>query len=116
MENREIEVVIEMKNGMRMIVGRDMGENERFRDMIRKQMVMEIGIMGVGEILIWILVGRREIKRIEDVQREQKRIMDGDMKGRIKVKGQGEELERMYGNINVMMVRIMELKEGMKKV
>lgn len=36
MENREIEVVIEMKNGMRMIVGRDMGENERFRDMIRK--------------------------------------------------------------------------------
>ncbi|EPF99246.1 hypothetical protein L267_00618 [Brucella abortus 90-1280] len=116
MEHRAIAVVIALPNGMRLLVGRDMGEPERFRDLIRNSLVLALGIMGVGALLIWLFVGRRALKRIDDVSRASQRIMDGDLTGRLPVNGSGDEFDRLSGNLNVMLVRILELNEGLKQV
>ncbi|AEQ08245.1 sensor histidine kinase [Brucella melitensis] len=116
MEHRAIAVVIALPNGMRLLVGRDLGEPERFRDLIRNSLVLALGIMGVGALLIWLFVGRRALKRIDDVSRASQRIMDGDLTGRLPVNGSGDEFDRLSGNLNVMLARILELNEGLKQV
>ncbi|MGV6904047.1 MULTISPECIES: ATP-binding protein [unclassified Brucella] len=116
MEHRAIAVVIALPNGMRLLVGRDLGEPERFRDLIRNSLVLALGIMGVGALLIWLFVGRRALKRIDDVLRASQRIMDGDLTGRLPVNGSGDEFDRLSGNFNVMLARILELNEGLKQV
>lgn len=78
--------------------------------------MLALGIMGVGALLIWLFVGRRALKRIDDVSRASQRIMDGDLTGRLPVNGSGDEFDRLSGNLNVMLVRILELNEGLKQV
>jgi signal transduction histidine kinase len=42
--------------------------------------------------------------------------MDGDLTGRLPVNGSGDEFDRLSGNLNVMLGRILELNEGLKQV
>ena len=97
-EHRAIAVVIALPNGMRLLVGRDLGEPERFRDLVRNSLMLALGIMGVGALLIWFFVGRRALKRIDDVSRASQRIMDGDLTGRLPVNGSGDEFDRLSIN------------------
>ncbi|MBJ6132006.1 HAMP domain-containing histidine kinase [Ochrobactrum sp. Q0168] len=115
-EHRAVAVVIALPNGMRLLVGRDLGEPERFRDIIRSSLMLALGIMGAGALLIWLVVGRRALKRIDDVSKASQRIMDGDLTGRLPVNGSGDEFDRLSGNLNVMLGRILELNEGLKQV
>ncbi|ASV87609.1 HAMP domain protein [Ochrobactrum quorumnocens] len=115
-EHRAIAVVIALPNGMRLLVGRDLGEPERFRDLVRSSLMLALGIMGVGALLIWFFVGRRALKRIDEVSRASQRIMDGDLTGRLPVNGSGDEFDRLSSNLNVMLGRILELNEGLKQV
>lgn len=115
-EHRAIAVVIALPNGMRLLVGRDLGEPERFRDLVRSSLMLALGIMGVGALLIWFFVGRRALKRIDEVSRASQRIMDGDLTGKLPVNGSGDEFDRLSGNLNVMLGRILELNEGLKQV
>lgn len=115
-DHRAVAVVIALPNGMRLLVGRDVGEPERFRDIIRSSLMLALGIMGAGALLIWLVVGRRALKRIDDVSKASQRIMDGDLTGRLPVNGSGDEFDRLSGNLNVMLGRILELNEGLKQV
>ncbi|MFD1793635.1 ATP-binding protein [Ochrobactrum teleogrylli] len=115
-DHRAVAVVIALPNGMRLMVGRDLGEPERFRDIIRSSLMLALGIMGAGALLIWLVVGRRALKRIDDVSKASQRIMDGDLTGRLPVNGSGDEFDRLSGNLNVMLGRILELNEGLKQV
>lgn len=115
-DHRAVAVVIALPNGMRLLVGRDLGEPERFRDIIRSSLMLALGIMGAGALLIWLVVGRRALKRIDDVSKASQRIMDGDLTGRLPVNGSGDEFDRLSGNLNVMLGRILELNEGLKQV
>lgn len=115
-EHRAIAVVIALPNGMRLLVGRDLGEPERFRDLVRRSLMLALGIMGVGAFLIWFFVGRRALKRIDEVSSASQRIMDGDLTGRLPVNGSGDEFDRLSANLNVMLARILELNEGLKQV
>lgn len=115
-DHRAIAVVIALPNGMRLLVGRDLGEPERFRDLVRSSLMLALGIMGVGALLIWFFVGRRALKRIDEVSWASQRIMDGDLTGRLPVNGSGDEFDRLSSNLNVMLGRILELNEGLKQV
>ncbi|PWL19012.1 two-component sensor histidine kinase [Falsochrobactrum shanghaiense] len=115
-EHRAIAVVIALPNGMRLLVGRDLGEPERFRELIRRSLMLALGIMGVGAFLIWFFVGRRALKRIDDVSNASQRIMEGDLTRRLPVNGSGDEFDRLSANLNVMLGRILELNEGLKQV
>ena len=85
-------------------------------DLVRSSLMLALGIMGIGALLIWFFVGRRALKRIDDVSRASQRIMDGDLTGRLPVNGSGDEFDRLSSNLNVMLGRILELNEGLKQV
>ncbi|WP_201026318.1 sensor histidine kinase [Paramesorhizobium deserti] len=114
--HKAIAVVIALPNGMRILVGRDLGEPERFRDIVRRALMLALGIMGVGAFLIWYFVGRRALARIDQLSSASHRIMDGDLTGRLPISGSGDEFDRLSGSLNAMLGRIQELNDGLKQV
>ena len=108
--------VIALSNGMRILVGRDLAEPERFRFIIRRALMLALGMMGVGALLIWFFVGRQALKRIDGVSIASNRIMGGDLTGRLPVTGSGDEFDRLAANLNAMLGKISELNDGLKQV
>lgn len=108
--------IIRLPNQMIALVGRDLGEPERFRRVVRRALVFALGVMGVGGFLIWFFVGRRALKRIDGVTDASRRIMAGDLTGRLPVSGAGDEFDRLSENLNAMLARIAGLNEGLRQV
>ncbi|MFA6156034.1 sensor histidine kinase [Mesorhizobium sp.] len=111
-----IALVLRLPNQMIMLVGRDLGEPERFRAVIRRALMLALGMMGLGGLLIWFFVGRAALKRIDSVSEASRRIMGGDLSGRLPVTGAGDEFDRLSENLNSMLARIGTLNEGLKQV
>ncbi|RWA71045.1 MAG: HAMP domain-containing histidine kinase [Mesorhizobium sp.] len=111
-----IALVLRLPNQMIMLVGRDLGEPERFRAVIRRSLMLALGMMGLGGLLIWFFVGRAALKRIDSVSDASRRIMGGDLSGRLPVTGAGDEFDRLSANLNTMLARIAMLNEGLKQV
>lgn len=111
-----IAVVLRLPNQMIMLVGRDLGEPERFRAVVSRALMLAVGMMGLGGLLIWFFVGRAALKRIDGVSEASRRIMGGDLTGRLPVTGAGDEFDRLSENLNAMLARIAALNEGLKQV
>ncbi|CAH2396213.1 sensor histidine kinase [Mesorhizobium ventifaucium] len=111
-----IALVLRLPNQMIMLVGRDLGEPERFRAVIRRALMLALGMMALGGILIWFFVGRAALKRIDSVSQASRRILGGDLSGRLPVTGAGDEFDRLSENLNSMLARIAMLNEGLKQV
>ena len=71
-----------------------------------------IGVMGCAGG--WFIT-RRVLKRIDDMTETTRTIMAGDLNGRLKVAGTGDELDRLAQNLNQMLDRIGELMHGMQR-
>ncbi|MGL4490961.1 MAG: ATP-binding protein [Rhizobiaceae bacterium] len=108
--------IIVLPNGMRILVGRDLGEPERFRQVVQRSLKFALAMMGIGAFLIWFLVGRRALKRIDTMSDASRRIMGGDLAGRLPVSGSGDEFDRLALNLNQMLNKISELNDGLKQV
>lgn len=114
--HRAIAIVLRLPNEMIMLVGRDLGEPERFRAVVRRALMAALGMMGLGALAIWYFVGRRALKRIDSVSVASARIVEGDLTQRLPVTGAGDEFDRLSENLNAMLARIATLNEGMKQV
>ncbi|PYE88409.1 hypothetical protein C7477_10751 [Phyllobacterium leguminum] len=114
--HKALAVVIALPNGMRVLVGRDLSEPERFVDIVRRALMLALGLMVVGAFLIWYFVGRRALIRIDQLSSASQRIMDGDLTGRLPVSGSGDEFDRLSGSLNAMLGRIQELNDGLRQV
>jgi signal transduction histidine kinase len=73
-------------------------------------------MMGFGGLIIWYFVGRYALKRIDNVSEASRRIMGGDLSGRLPVTGAGDEFDRLSENLNAMLAKIANLNEGLKQV
>jgi signal transduction histidine kinase len=111
-----IALVLRLPNRMILLVGRDLGEPERFRVVVRRALMVALGMMGLGGLLIWYFVGRYALKRIDNVSEASRRIMGGDLSGRLPVTGAGDEFDRLSENLNAMLAKIANLNEGLKQV
>jgi signal transduction histidine kinase len=115
-QHQAIALVLRLPNKMILLVGRDLGEPEAFRDVVRRSLMFALGTMGLGALVIWFFVGRAALRRIDNVSEASRRIMGGDLAGRLPVTGAGDEFDRLSENLNTMLARIAELNEGLKHV
>jgi len=67
-------------------------------------------------ILTWFFVGRRALKRIDNVSLSSRRILSGDRSERLPVTGAGDEFDRLSKNLNHMLDRIGRLDDGLKQM
>src|SRR6266700_3706629 len=89
--------------GFRLLVGRDLEERERLHDIV-------LGAAG------GFFVTRRVLKRVDAMTETTRKIMDGDLAGRLPIAGTGDELDRLATNLNAMLERIEALMHGLKEV
>jgi len=109
-------LILRLPNQMIVLVGRDLGEPARFREVVQRALIVTLGIMGLGALLIWFFVGRTALRRIDRISEASRRIMGGDLTGRLPVEGSGDEFDRLSENLNAMLARIATLNEGLKQV
>lgn len=105
-----------LDNGLRILIGRDLGEPERFRVLVRQALMLALAIMGLGALVIWFGIGRNALKRIDRMTDASRKIMAGDLSQRLPVGGSGDEFDRMSASLNAMLGRIEKLNEGLRQV
>ncbi|WP_193175884.1 sensor histidine kinase [Oricola nitratireducens] len=108
--------VIVVDNGMRILVGRDLGEPQRFREIVRRALITALAFMAAGGFLIWFFVGRRALQRIDRVSEASARIVAGDLSGRLPVSGANDEFDRLSESLNTMIEKISTLNDGLRDV
>lgn len=115
-QHKAIARVIDLPNGMKLLVGRDLGEPERFVVIIHKALLMAFVIMAIGAFLIWFFVGRKALQRIDKVSKASQALMAGDLSGRLPISGSGDEFDRLSQNLNQMLERMEEMNAGLRQV
>ncbi len=108
--------VLVLDNGLRILVGRDLQEPEKFKMLVRQALVVALGIMGIGALIIWFAIGRNALKRMDRMSDASTRIMAGDLSQRLPMSGSGDEFDRLSESLNAMLGRIEKLNEGLRQV
>ena len=89
---------------MIVLVGRDLGEPERFRVVVRSALIAGARHDGARRLLIWFFVGRRALKRIDSVSRGEPRASwAATSPAALPVTGAGDEFDRLSENLNAML-------------
>lgn len=108
--------VVRLQTGFILLVGRDIGEREQFRQIIGSALLWALALMIGLALISYIFVSRRVLKRIDSLSATSRRIMAGDLSGRLEVTGSGDEFDRLAGSLNAMLDRIETLLYGVKDV
>jgi signal transduction histidine kinase len=108
--------VTQLSGGFRLLVGRDLEERARMREVIVAAARGSVALVVVLGLAGGFFVTRRVLKRFDAVTDTTQRIMAGDLSGRLPVTGIGDELDRLAINLNAMLERIEALMRGLKEV
>jgi signal transduction histidine kinase len=108
--------VTQLSGGFRLLVGRDLEERARMREIIVAAARGSVALVIVLGLAGGFFVTRRVLKRFDAVTETTQRIMAGDLSGRLPVTGIGDELDRLAINVNAMLERIEALMRGLKEV
>ncbi|WP_328702967.1 sensor histidine kinase [Arenibaculum pallidiluteum] len=107
---------VALPDGARLLVGRDMGERDRFLDRVIDALVWALGLtLGLG-VAGAVVISRNFMHRIEAINRTTRQIMTGELHRRIPAEGGDDELTRLAGNLNGMLDQIERLMTGMRHV
>ncbi len=115
-EHRAIARILEVPNGMKLLVGRDVREYEDFRKVVEHGFKLALAAMVALGLLTWFFVGRRALKRIDQVSKSSHRIMNGDKSERLPITGSHDEYDRLSQNLNHMLDKINDLDDGVKQM
>jgi len=107
--------VTQLTGGFRLLVGRDLEERARVREIVVAAARGSLALVVVLGLVGGFFVARRVLKRFDAVTDTTQRIMAGDLSGRLPVTGIGDELDRLAANLNVMLERIEALMRGLKE-
>ena len=115
-DHHALVLVTELSSGFRLLIGRDLEERRRLFGIVAKAAqwsVLIVVVLGLGG---GIFVARRVLRRIDAMTGTTRRIMAGDLSGRLPVGRSGDELDRLAENLNAMLERIEALMMGLKEV
>ena len=115
-EHHALVRVFQLPAGFRLLVGRDLEERERLHDIVLAAGRWSLAIVIVLGVAGGFFVTRRVLKRVDAMTETTRKIMDGDLAGRLPIAGTGDELDRLATNLNAMLERIEALMHGLKEV
>lgn len=107
---------VELSNGMRLVVGRDVVERRGFSAIIVQSFLF--GVLGI--IVFSVIAGgvtaRRVLRRIDTIRDTSTKIMSGNLSERVPVTRRNDEFDGLATNLNAMLDRIEQLLQGLKEV
>ena len=108
--------VYETFGGHRLLVGRDIGERETFREVVEQAFIVSGFLLVFLALLAWLFVSRKVLNRIDMIAVASQHIMAGQLNERLPVTQAGDEFDRLSDSLNVMLSRIEGLMQGLKEV
>lgn len=107
---------VELSNGMRLIVGRDVVERRGFSAIIVQSFLF--GVLGivVFSVIAGGVTARRVLRRIDTIRDTSTKIMSGNLSERVPVTKRNDEFDGLATNLNAMLDRIEQLLQGLKEV
>lgn len=105
-----------LENGEFLLVG----EN-RFRAVKAQEAIFRAFAWGIAITVLLAagggaVLGVGFLRRIEEINRTTRSIMDGDLSKRVSASGGGDEMDQLAVNLNAMLDRIQMLMESLKRV
>ncbi len=105
-----------MPDGGRLIVGRDVQDIVDDEDLLRTGAIWLLcGTLALGLTGGW-LMSRAIGKRIDMVASTALQVMEGDLSGRVQVRGTNDDFDRLGATLNLMLSRIESLFEAVRRV
>lgn len=105
-----------LPDGVRLIVGRDIEDIDELEEKLLTAVVGVVGstlLLGlIGGLLMSMAISRR----IATVTRAARRVMRGDLSGRVPVLGSGDDFDRLNTTLNEMLARIGQLFDAVRRV
>lgn len=107
---------VEVSNGMRLVVGRDVVERRGFSAIIVQSFLL--GVLGIifFSLIAGGITARRVLKRIDTIRDTSTKIMSGNLSERVPVTKRNDEFDGLATNLNAMLDRIEQLLKGLKEV
>jgi signal transduction histidine kinase len=105
-----------LPSGHFLVVGENDFRTVKAREAIVVAAGWSIAITALLAIGGGILLGRGFLRRIEDVNRTSRAIIDGNLSDRVPTRGSGDEMDQLAVNLNAMLDRIESLLDSLKRV
>jgi signal transduction histidine kinase len=103
-------------SGDRLLVGRDISDLDSFTRQIKTAVISGASLVFVLAAVASILVSRRTVGRIEQINATSRAIMAHGLDKRIPLRGTHDEWDRVAENLNLMLQRIETLMGEVKQV
>lgn len=107
---------VALPDGHTLLVGRNLGEAAKMRDLILRAMVGGFGLTLIFGTLGGLFLGRRVSSRLDEINQNSHAILGGDLNRRMPVSRSGDEFDELADNLNRMLDRIQSLMQGMRAV
>jgi signal transduction histidine kinase len=105
-----------LADGTFVLAGEDVGRLETVRKAILTAFTVGGGMSVILAIVGGLVLSAGFLRRVESVNQTARLIMAGQLGSRVPVRKNGDELDRLTGNLNTMLDRIQSLMESLKQV
>jgi signal transduction histidine kinase len=105
-----------LAGGDRLLVGRDISDLDGFTYQIKKAVISGVALIFVLAAVASILVTRRTVGRIEQINATSRAIMQSGLDKRMPLRGTHDEWDRVAENLNLMLERIETLMGEVRQV
>ena len=106
----------QLDNGEFLLVGENRYRAVKAQEAIFRALVWGIAITVLLAAGGGAALGVGFLRRIEEINRTTRSIMDGDLSKRVPASGGGDEMDQLAVNLNAMLDRIQALMESLKRV
>jgi len=105
-----------LQNGFHLLVGRDIEHLRKTQTMVFDALCYGLGLTITLGLVGGLLLSRKILRRVENLNRTCKQIMAGDLQQRMPINGSDDELDSLAATLNDMLDRISDLMEGMRRI
>ena len=105
-----------LPGGDRLLVGRDISDLDHFTARIKLAVISSVILLFLLAAMASVLVTRRTVGRIEQINATSRAIMQSGLDQRIPLRGSNDEWDRVAENLNLMLDRIETLMSEIKQV
>jgi signal transduction histidine kinase len=99
-----------------LFVGRDIRENIAQQQLIVHALLWGLVIMSVLGLFGGVIMSRRVLRHIEQINQTTREIMAGDLSRRIPTHGSADDFDQLATNLNTMLDEIARLMSGIRNV
>lgn len=103
-------------DGVRLIVGRDVEDLEDREEIVRQAMPALLILTVVFGLAGGAFMSRTIGKRLEAITATARRVTEGDLGGRVAMRGKGDDFDQLAVTLNRMLARNQELFETVRRV